>query len=81
MTRALYIILLVAILASCKSDTQTPTDSADLSQVELASDKDPICGMPISPQTANDTLATAEGVYGFCCEGCKEEYVTQMASN
>ncbi len=77
MQKRLYIILAVIALA-CSQNAENPKE-ADYSSVDLANEKDPVCEMPIKPSTAKDTLHTEEGVYGFCCEGCKDEYRNQLA--
>ncbi len=70
------------LLLSCGDNNDSATtqkDKLNLSGVELANEKDPVCEMPISTSSAKDTLHTSEGVYGFCCEGCKSEYKNQLA--
>jgi YHS domain-containing protein len=39
--------------------------------------KDPICDMLVSPDTA-PTLEWEGTLYGFCCEGCREEFVRKQ---
>jgi YHS domain-containing protein len=42
----------------------------------LGYDKDPVCLMPINDEMEDSTLHNGI-VYGFCCEGCKNEFVAE----
>ncbi len=46
--------------------------------IQFASDKDTICGMPLTAGVA-DTLMVDEKIYGFCATECKEEFAKILA--
>ncbi len=86
MLRTISVLSLLVLFISC-SDTSSSSDknhqekgddiSLQLEGVTFVSNEDPICLMPINPNTAKDTLLTEEGIYGFCCTGCKEDFKKQ----
>ncbi len=41
---------------------------------EDGKEKDPICGMLVSPQTADSFSEFEDIIYYFCCGGCKEKF-------
>lgn len=58
----------------------TATDVHDLyKEVKFDSNKDLICGMPISAGVS-DTAHYKEKVYGFCSKECKDEFVKNPAA-
>ncbi|MDD2791694.1 MAG: YHS domain-containing protein [Sediminibacterium sp.] len=58
----------------------TATDVHDLyKEVKFDSDKDFICGMPISAGVS-DTAHYQKKVYGFCSKECKDEFLKNPAS-
>jgi len=88
-----FLIVLSIFFASCsnadnsseknRSHTQAKDTSAVVSKkekfadIQFASKKDTICGMPLSAGI-EDTLILDGKVYGFCAPGCKADFVTQL---
>lgn len=82
--------LMVAMLIACKNEQTEQTENKqetmqateeektiDVSKLTFASDKDPICGMPVKSGVAD--TATVDGkLYGFCAKECKEEFLKQQ---
>lgn len=56
------------------SESGTKEEKANkFAGLQFASDKDTICGMPLTAGV-EDTLMVAGKVYGFCATECKEEF-------
>lgn len=77
----------VLALFSCQSKPQPETltapaleaamqdDSAQVgSTIVLAMNTDPVCGMPVDEERADTAMFNGK-IYGFCSEGCKEEFL------
>lgn len=85
----LGLLLLVLTLISCKetksnSETNsisetTATDENKYKNVKFDSDKDFICGMPVSAGVS-DTAHYKGKVYGFCAAECKVEFLKNPES-
>ena len=43
-----------------------------------AAEKDPVCGMMVSPARAKATHEHAGKMYYFCCAGCKEKFSAEQ---
>lgn len=84
----LFVIILVIIQFSCKSDNEENekpagdevTTIADkpkekpFANVQFASKRDTSCGMPLSAGL-EDTVHVKDKIYGFCSKECKDEFV------
>ncbi len=83
----LFFICAVAFY-SCGSNERykTATNRSDspnenrFVNIHLASKYDTSCGMPLSAGL-EDTLHYNNKVYGFCSQGCKEEFITKLKKN
>jgi YHS domain-containing protein len=83
---ALPVLLLLAACNSSSTSNQEPENrpipvemDADAKKIAfdtqtLASQTDPVCGMPVGSEVA-DTTAYQGKVYGFCNETCKHHFV------
>lgn len=83
---ALPVLLLLAACHSSSTSTQKPEnrpvpvemDASDkkiaFDTQTLASQTDPVCGMPVGSGVA-DTTAYQGKIYGFCNEACKHHFV------
>src|SRR5689334_6979194 len=40
----------------------------------LPQDKDPVCGMPVSPETSKHSYRHGGKTFFFCCAGCLEKF-------
>ncbi len=85
MKRLIIGLSFVLSLAACSEQkpasdkVSTEPTAASTAQVKLANEKDPSCGMAISPD-AKDTAHYKGKVYGFCSESCKNEFVKDPAA-
>ncbi len=81
----------VALFLSACTNSDNKTESANtthesamhsapqenkFADVQFASDKDPVCQMPLSAGIA-DTAVIDDNIYGFCAIECKETYVKE----
>ena len=85
----LFLIVLVTIQFSCKSDNQSEekqvaastvagrADNKLFANIQFASDKDASCGMPLSAGV-EDTVHQNNKIYGFCSKECKDEFVNKL---
>jgi len=91
-----FLVTLLAGLISCsdasekQKETEPAATKADSSMelkpanrfesVIFASQKDTICGMPLTAGV-EDTMHVDGKIYGFCAPECKEEFSKQIAAN
>ena len=57
----------------------TTHSNPDLSHLQLATDTDTTCGMPLSAGVS-DTLVLKGKVYGFCTPACKKQFAELLAA-
>ncbi len=57
---------------------QPSAENSDIKKVikqeQLATKRDPVCGMPVW-KYLTDTTLYQEKIYGFCGKGCKDEFL------
>ena len=72
----LFTILLAGnIHAQVRKTTPTQPDiKSQVKEAQLASKKDPVCGMP-AYKFLKDTVLYDKKIYGFCGKGCKIEFL------
>ena len=81
------------ILTACGNDPATTSTSMDRTAIAATEDsvisyditlvdnkKDPTCGMPVTAGIS-DTAHYDNKVFGFCSEGCKEEFLKNPKAN
>lgn len=61
-----------------KMNIHTEMSKGKFEGIQFTSKKDTICGMPITPKTAVDTLILDGKIYGFCATECKEEFADKL---
>lgn len=83
---ALPVLLFLTACNASSTSTQEPENrpipvemNADAKKIAfdtqtLASQTDPVCGMPVGSRVA-DTTAYQGNIYGFCNETCKHHFV------
>lgn len=68
--------IMMFIALGCSSAQEEKTTSAEaisFENVQLDSDKDPVCGMSVKKHVKDTTLYQGK-VYGFCNVGCKKSF-------
>lgn len=85
----IILVVMAVVSASCTSQNKGPeiktapaleeaqndTTVSNKSLIALANDKDPVCGMPVNSADVTDTTLYDGKVYGFCSEGCKDDFL------
>ncbi|MCZ6777879.1 MAG: heavy metal translocating P-type ATPase [Acidobacteria bacterium] len=61
---------------SCPHDSDPSVSKVD-STAAGAVDRDPVCGMSVSPGTAVASYEHRGVVYGFCCVGCRTKFAAE----
>ena len=60
--------------AKNNSSQKEPDIKSRIKETQLASKKDPVCGMP-AYKFLNDTTMYQKKIYGFCGKSCKNEFL------
>lgn len=86
--KKISVLCLLALAVACKNGEKTESTEAmtpattDSAAAETArftpamvyNKKDPSCGMPVTAGIS-DTAHYKDKVYGFCAEGCKQDFL------
>lgn len=92
MKKIILVSLTTILMAACGEKTSTksepsmkdehaaatPKEEAPLAAVKFDFDRDPVCGMPTSGGMGDSSRYNGK-LYGFCCSGCKEDFVADPA--
>ncbi|MBL0137704.1 MAG: YHS domain-containing protein [Bacteroidetes bacterium] len=78
--RLFLLLFTIVCCASCEHHSQNATNNEggqdrknSKRNFRLISDTDVVCGYPVDDYCC-DTAVYRDGIYGFCCHGCKHEF-------